>query len=1316
MTIKLYKTEPMKKLLWLLLLFAGMVNAQPTINNPSPYQVCDNNTNGFAAFDFNVITPIIITQSGTLVSYHLTLANSQAAIDPIDLATPYTNTIPFNQTIYIRAWDIADPSLPAFSTLSLVVSEKPSAFISSTTNCVGIPMLVTTTVTAPGSYSYAYVLPFGAANPGDVANFSTTVEGSYFVTVTDLVSGCVSNQAGVYVAPTPSPVVTISATSVCDGNPAIVSTSVNSGNGLLYNWTVPAGATNPGSVPNFSTSIEGTYDVIVTDTGTGCISNPVSVIVITQTTVIPSFSIPATVCFGNPLPTTSDDGFTGTWSPAVETTGTYIFTPAIGQCATTYSTIITVAAGVNVNQAPNLVENSVTNTASFDLTSQNAIISSAAGVQFEYYPSLLEAENSSNAITNPSNYINTSNPQTIGVRVFDPIASECAAITSFDLVVNNPNNVFFPDINLKSRLLALGFDTNVDGEIQFTEASVNINEIDVSFSAISDLTGIEAFTNVQILRCNNNNLTNLNINNLTTLTHLFCSTNQITNLNLSNLVNLKFLDCASNVLTNLDVTPLNQLEDLNCALNQLTAINVDPLINLKKLICSNNSINSLSLNNLPNLERLEYQYNQSTSLTFSNVPALKYLDCSVNFGISSLDLSAVPLLEYLDCRYNSLTSVNVSSLSNLIYLDCSVNQLPSVNLAGLNSLTTFYAYNNFITTIDITNLPSLTSVIVDFNQMTSLNLTGSNNLNNLSCRYNQLTSLDLTGLVNLNSFNSSYNQLTALNFEGLTSLYTVLCDYNLLTSLDFSTATSLQVLSCSNNNLSTINIKNGNSNIDTNSFYSWSQNPILTFVCADEAKVAAIGQFLNQSTNANNGNVVFNSYCSFVPGGFYNGITGQIKLDANNNGCDTNDLPKQFIKVSINGTGNQGATFTDANGNYKFYTAAGSFDVTPEVENPTWFGFSPASATILFSNVNDNSTQDFCMVPNGVHQDVEVVIQPIDAAQPGTNATYRIVYRNKGNQVVSGSLSMNYNDASLDFTSATIAPSSQTEGVLGWNYTGLLPFESRSFIVTLYVNSPSSTPPVNIGSILNFSASINPIATDENQADNQFTFDQAVVGTYVPNGITCLQGDLVSTVEIGNYLHYVVNFENTGNYLAQNVIVRIEIDTARLDIATLQLLSSSHSCYARIVGNIVEFIFEGINLEARSGIPPVGGHGDVLFKIRTNNNLVNNDIVLQRAGLYFDYNFPITTNTAETVFATLSNAGFELDASIAIYPNPTNAIININADSNIKSMELYDMQGRILQTMLGNQKVLDISDKANGIYFLKITTEKGSKVEKIIKE
>lgn len=1316
MKTKTLNTQNMRTIIFLFLIVTSFAYAQPTINNPTPYLVCDDNTNGFAAFDINVITPTIITQAGTLVSYHLSLADSQAPVGAIDLSAPFTNTVPFSQTIYIRAWDVADPSLASFSTLSLVVSQKPSVSIGSVAACVGNSTTVTAIPGAPGLYSYSYILPFGATNPGDVASFSTNIEGSYNVTVSDLVSGCVSNQAGVYVAFTPGPVVTISTTSICDGNPAIVSTSVNSANGLTYNWTVPVGATNPGSSGSFSTSIEGTYDVIVTDTVNGCTSSIVSTVVISQTSVTPSFSIPPSVCFGTPLPTTSTDGFTGTWSPTVETTGTYVFTPAIGQCASTYSTFITVEAGVNVNQAPNLVENSVTNNAIFNLTSQNALINSDVTTQFEYFPSLADALGGGIAISDPANYVNISNPQTIGVRVFDPIASECAGITSFDLVVNNPNNVFFPDSNLKTRLLNLGLDTNSDGEIQVTEAIVNITEIDVSFNAISDLTGIDAFTNLQVLRCNNNNLTNLNINNLSTLSQLYCSNNQISTLNVSNLINLRILSCGSNLLSYLDVTPLTQLEELNCSFNQLTTINVNPLVNLKRLICSNNSINTLSLNNLPNLERLEYQYNQCTSLTFSNVPSMKYLDCSLNFSILSLDLSALPLLEYLDCRYNALTAINVASLSNLNYLDCGVNQLTSVNLSGLNNLATFYAYNNLMTAIDLTNLPSLVFVNIYFNQLTTVDLTGSTSISNLNCSYNQLTSINMTGLQSLDALYCQSNQLTLLNFEGLTALYAVFCDNNLLTSLDFGTATNMQILGCSNNNLSSINLKNGNSIIDTNSAYSWSQNPILTFVCADEAKLVAINQILSQNTNVNNGNVVFNSYCSFVPGGFYNTITGQIKFDANSNGCESSDLAKQFIKVNINGGSNPGSTFTDANGNYNFYTPAGSFDLTPVVENPSWFSFSPASTTVPFASVNESSTQNFCISPNGIHQDVEVVIQPIDVAQPGTNATYRMFYRNKGNQIVSGSLNLNYNDAFLDFTSATMTPSSQNIGVLNWNYADLLPFESRSFIVTLFVNSPTSTPPVNIGTILNFSASINPIATDENQTDNQFTYNQTVVGSYVPNAITCIQGDLVSSVEIGNYLHYVVNFENTGTYLAENVVVRIEIDAAKYDIATLQLLSSSHPCYTRIAGNNVEFIFEGINLEARSGNPPVGGHGDVLFKIKTNDNLVNNDIVLQRAGLYFDYNFPVTTNTAETVFATLSNAGFELDASIAIYPNPTNAIININANSNIKSMELYDMQGRILQTILGNQKVLDITDKANGIYFLKITTEKGSKVEKIIKE
>ena len=48
------------------------------------------------------------------------------------------------------------------------------------------------------------------------------------------------------------------------------------------------------------------------------------------------------------LPTTSNNGITGTWAPALNNTATttYTFTPAAGQCATTTTLTITVNAAV----------------------------------------------------------------------------------------------------------------------------------------------------------------------------------------------------------------------------------------------------------------------------------------------------------------------------------------------------------------------------------------------------------------------------------------------------------------------------------------------------------------------------------------------------------------------------------------------------------------------------------------------------------------------------------------------------------------------------------------------------------------------------------------------------------------------------------------------------------------------------------------------------------------------------------------------------------------------------------------------------------
>ena len=70
------------------------------------------------------------------------------------------------------------------------------------------------------------------------------------------------------------------------------------------------------------------------------------------------------------------------------------------------------------------------------------------------------------------------------------------------------------------------------------------------------------------------------------------------------------------------------------------------------------------------------------------------------------------------------------------------------------------------------------------------------------------------------------------------------------------------------------------------------------------------------------------------------------------------------------------------------------------------------------------------------------------------------------------------------------------------------------------------------------------------------------------------------------------------------------------------------------------------------------------------------------------------------------------------YPNPTKDIININSNYNIKSIQLLDLQGRLLETKLVNetQSSFNIANYSNGIYFVKVTSDKGTKTIKIIKE
>ncbi|HMK07197.1 MAG TPA: T9SS type A sorting domain-containing protein [Flavobacterium sp.] len=443
----------------------------------------------------------------------------------------------------------------------------------------------------------------------------------------------------------------------------------------------------------------------------------------------------------------------------------------------------------------------------------------------------------------------------------------------------------------------------------------------------------------------------------------------------------------------------------------------------------------------------------------------------------------------------------------------------------------------------------------------------------------------------------------------------------------------------------------------------------------------------------------------------YNTISGKTIYDADNNGCNNTDSSAQFLKVKIDDGTNTGIAFTNQAGSYLFHTGQGSFTVSPCVENGSYYFTS--DATVSFTDINNNNLiQNLCITPNGIHPDAEIIIVPITAAKPGFDANYKLVYRNKGNHVLSGAVNFRFNNSMLDFVNATPAMISHTDGSLSYSYTDLYPFETREIDIRLNVNAPTEMPSVNIGDKLSYNAEISSDGNiDETPIDNTIVLKQTVTGAFDPNNKQCLEGENVAPSEIGKFLHYVINFENTGNVAAQNIIVKDIIDAAKFDINSLEILIATHPVSTIVDGNKIEFIFHNINLQPNR-------YGNVIFKIKTRGDLPPGSSVTNKADIYFDFNSAIETNTATTVFQVLANEGFEKDQSVAISPNPASDYLMIKANGKIKSVQSYDLQGRLIATVIAGdtQTKMDISNYAKGIYFVKVITVDGMKTEKVIKK
>lgn len=448
-------------------------------------------------------------------------------------------------------------------------------------------------------------------------------------------------------------------------------------------------------------------------------------------------------------------------------------------------------------------------------------------------------------------------------------------------------------------------------------------------------------------------------------------------------------------------------------------------------------------------------------------------------------------------------------------------------------------------------------------------------------------------------------------------------------------------------------------------------------------------------------------------GPFTNQISGTIIADLDANGCTANDVKVPNVLVTTQNGSTTNGTFTKPNGTYSFYVGANqhSTTITSPLSN---YVSNPLSHNVTFTTLNNSSVASFCLEPSQTFDDLEVSIIPLSSANPGFSAKYQLILKNKGTNPLIGSFKINFNNSKINFTSSTDIPTAQLPGQLDYNFSTLMPFQTKTIDLKFVVKT---IPTISLGDNLLFTAAINNSNSDATPSDNIFVLNQTIVGSYDPNDITCLEGNQITIADADKFLHYVIRFQNKGTVHAQRIYVTNELDS-KLDWNTLQLESSSHENTVEIKnGNQIKFIFDGIYLPAQIQNDALS-NGFIAYKIKPKNNVIISNVINNQANIYFDFNPAIVTNIASTTIidSVLSEIQFS-KSDVTIFPIPTTNVLEINSKIVLLKVELINELGQVIYKNSTDTSVIDMTNYRKGFYILKVTTEDNQTIiKKIIKE
>jgi hypothetical protein len=200
-----------------------------------------------------------------------------------------------------------------------------------------------------------------------------------------------------------------------------------------------------------------------------------------------------------------------------------------------------------------------------------------------------------------------------------------------------------------------------------------------------------------------------------------------------------------------------------------------------------------------------------------------------------------------------------------------------------------------------------------------------------------------------------------------------------------------------------------------------------------------------------------------------------------------------------------------------------------------------------------------------------------------------------------------------------------TGNQLSWNYS--LPPNGQK---NIYVSFLMLTTAVG-GQVLSDTIIAEPVAGDSTPFNNIYFLTDTVMASLDPNDKAVFPAGPVSSGYVTsdtNYLDYTVRFQNTGTDTAFNIIITDTL-SEHLNLASLQVLSSSHDYNVQLRNNIVQWSFNDILLPDSNVNEPLS-HGYVRYRIKPLPTLTAGTEIKNKAAIYFDYNEAVITNQTIT--------------------------------------------------------------------------------------